>query len=118
MAKMKKARYRLNSRLSLYIWWLGAESNCRHADFQSAALPTELPSRQARNYSTAFLRLAFDAKDFAKNAALTVAEMRPACSVQGGNGKKVDAGESGTISLCRFLLLIPLRVLRFYPVPV
>ena len=26
-------------------WWPGAESNCRHADFQSAALPTELPSR-------------------------------------------------------------------------
>ncbi len=23
-------------------WWLEAESNCRHADFQSAALPTEL----------------------------------------------------------------------------
>jgi hypothetical protein len=25
--------------------WLGTESNRRHADFQSAALPTELPSR-------------------------------------------------------------------------
>src|SRR3989442_15889831 len=25
--------------------WPGAESNCRHADFQSAALPTELPGR-------------------------------------------------------------------------
>ena len=25
--------------------WLGPESNRRHADFQSAALPTELPSR-------------------------------------------------------------------------
>lgn len=25
-------------------WWLEAESNCRHADFQSAALPTELSS--------------------------------------------------------------------------
>ena len=25
-------------------WWLGTESNRRHADFQSAALPTELPS--------------------------------------------------------------------------
>ena len=24
-------------------WWPGAELNCRHADFQSAALPTELP---------------------------------------------------------------------------
>src|SRR5207248_10311824 len=29
--------------------WPGAESNCRHADFQSAALPTELPGRKAPN---------------------------------------------------------------------
>src|SRR5438552_18715644 len=27
--------------------WLGAESNRRHEDFQSSALPTELPSRIA-----------------------------------------------------------------------
>ena len=26
------------------IWWLGAESNHRHEDLQSTALPTELPS--------------------------------------------------------------------------
>src|SRR5467141_2465936 len=28
-----------------FVGWPGAESNCRHADFQSAALPTELPGR-------------------------------------------------------------------------
>jgi hypothetical protein len=28
--------------------WLGAESNRRHVDFQSTALPTELPSRDRR----------------------------------------------------------------------
>ena len=27
------------------MWWLGAELNRRHKDFQSSALPTELPSR-------------------------------------------------------------------------
>ncbi len=27
----------------LTVEWPGAELNCRHADFQSAALPTELP---------------------------------------------------------------------------
>ena len=31
---------------SFFVWWPGAESNCRHADFQSAALPTELPGRE------------------------------------------------------------------------
>ena len=25
--------------------WPGTESNCRHEDFQSSALPTELPGR-------------------------------------------------------------------------
>ena len=36
----------MNSFLLSYckIWWLGTESNRRHKDFQSFALPTELPS--------------------------------------------------------------------------
>jgi hypothetical protein len=30
--------------MSLYnLWCPGTESNCRHEDFQSSALPTELP---------------------------------------------------------------------------
>lgn len=32
-------------------WWSEAESNCRHADFQSAALPTELSNHEKKyNY--------------------------------------------------------------------
>jgi hypothetical protein len=27
-------------------WWAGSESNTRHEDFQSSALPTELPAHR------------------------------------------------------------------------
>src|SRR6476659_2401542 len=30
-------------------WWPGRESNPRHGDFQSPALPTELPGQRARH---------------------------------------------------------------------
>src|SRR3989344_6823643 len=43
-------------RVSRYLkeeWWPGSESNQRHADFQSAALPTELPGRGAAHYKEA-----------------------------------------------------------------
>ena len=33
--------------LLFFTWWLRTESNCRHEDFQSSALPTELRSRMA-----------------------------------------------------------------------
>ena len=32
----------------MFEWWPGTELNCRHYDFQSYALPTELPGRRSR----------------------------------------------------------------------
>ncbi len=43
--------------ISLFKWWLGTESNRRHTDFQSVALPTELPSLYSiyKNLFTRFI---------------------------------------------------------------
>jgi hypothetical protein len=46
-ASNMKAR-RFITEVSPSKWWLGRELNPRHEDFQSSALPTELPSRGAR----------------------------------------------------------------------
>ena len=43
--KLKSSqRLYLKGSASFKEWWLGRESNPRHEDFQSSALPTELPS--------------------------------------------------------------------------
>src|SRR6185369_17107843 len=34
--------------MTTWRWWRGTESNCRHYDFQSYALPTELPRHAGR----------------------------------------------------------------------
>src|SRR6266851_6165632 len=36
--------------------WAGAESNCRHEDFQSSALPTELPAHRRRRFISSSAR--------------------------------------------------------------
>ena len=33
-------------------WWRGTESNCRHYDFQSYALPTELPRHDRGDFQS------------------------------------------------------------------
>ena len=52
---------------SILKWWLGAELNRRHKDFQSSALPTELPSqsphlRQHTPTATFYARLKINGK--------------------------------------------------------
>jgi hypothetical protein len=42
-----RSAFRLANILNIRKMWLGAESNRRHEDFQSSALPTELPSQYA-----------------------------------------------------------------------
>ncbi len=47
-ATLRQKRIPDRCRLGAEVWWPRAESNHRHADFQSAALPTELLGRFAR----------------------------------------------------------------------
>ena len=55
-------------------WWLGAGSNRRHKDFQSSALPTELPSRRLKRKHVACsldgIRQSFFWKNFRPTAGL------------------------------------------------
>src|SRR5260370_42475027 len=50
--------------------WLGAESNRRHVDFQSTALPTELPSREDAHLSRKRLTLNLTSDFSAESAEL------------------------------------------------
>jgi hypothetical protein len=43
--KHQKIALEIRRKLLVLKEWLGGESNSRHEDFQSSALPTELPSR-------------------------------------------------------------------------
>src|SRR5439155_20999698 len=49
-------------------WWAGTGLNRRHQDFQSCALPTELPAHQTRQDSKGARGCLFDGRDDAESA--------------------------------------------------
>src|SRR5437867_3039079 len=51
-------------------WWAGTGLNRRHQDFQSCALPTELPAHQTRQDSKGVRDCLFDGRDDADRPAL------------------------------------------------
>ena len=55
-------------------WWPEAESNCRHEDFQSTALPTELPNH-GRNQIIITSTLLPDAPKCAAQSVVSVTKL-------------------------------------------
>src|SRR2546429_7137923 len=51
-------------------WWAGTGLNRRHQDFQSCALPTELPAHQTRQDNKGARGCLFDGRDDADRPAL------------------------------------------------
>ena len=54
----------------LKTWWAGTGLNRRHQDFQSCALPTELPAHQTRKNSKGVWACLFDGRDDPDGARL------------------------------------------------
>src|SRR5437667_3657995 len=71
LSSLQTGCWRSNSPAAEASLWPGAESNCRHADFQSAALPTELPGRamQQNNLAGSWGRRQWERRLTQKGAA-------------------------------------------------
>ena len=54
---MPRKKMNTKALLANLLWWAGTELNCRHADFQSAALPTELPAHIAPSNTATTIEL-------------------------------------------------------------
>ena len=77
----------------LFRWWSEGDSNPRHADFQSAALPTELPDRIREN------GFCFDASIYSNGYAAQMQELFCLSLSQGdgspGSPDLRDEGDEG-----------------------
>jgi hypothetical protein len=77
--------------------WRGTESNCRHRDFQSRALPTELPRRGAQ--STAAPRASAQLEEAASGTVLPLLEGRSVLCIPPRRGARVK-GRNRARSRC------------------
>jgi hypothetical protein len=67
---------RKNPLICYGFWWAGSESNTRHEDFQSSALPTELPAHRSCTR---------------RALAAVLIRTRPGCPLQAIRGRSASA---------------------------
>ena len=59
---------RIRKRKQLPKWWPGTESNRRHEDFQSSALPTELPGHEKKKQNNVIVLMDYAVKIYLDQA--------------------------------------------------
>ena len=83
--------------------WPGTESNCRHEDFQSSALPTELPGRtEVCSSLDEWVVLAREPQ------SLSISNIRRQCAAtpESGRGWTIANGQAGFRIRKRFLVCV------------